>query len=692
MAGLKIFITVFLTLVAKDSVFSCSLRSHKHGSSHPCLSSTSDSTSTLHLTPVLKPQTISPPCDSSANPSSCSSSVHAPAISSTPTLSPDLSGSTPLISPTPLALTNNTDLLNSIIQILSSPAYSLQAGKAPTFDKSTLPSPSTSNAAQLPASGSKPLTTSLPCASGSSSSSSSILPNPSCDTVQSITVPIPKSPYEIDTATNTDIINFLLNKSSLVSPHSSLSDSKPTPLLPPCILFKPTLNKNVVPGTKPCSISHPAVPSLSVLPGVPRDSTPPPNHPVHEVLPLPVSEKPPASFLEHGSETAPEEFPAESNLPVSLPEVTPTSTPSLFSGYNPTFINLLLTLLLSNKAQMGSSPLIPTKTYDVHMPNVTSVPAPDKKLHTISPACSSSSSESTKSSCLPNVLNNQSNGTISPLQQILTSLTPTPASGISSGFNPEFIKLVIKNLLSNRTSTSIPFSSLVPLLRAKLNTTSIVSSTSNPILTSTVNRPLSELNSNVSSNNTFDSAPASDNNQNILISKNQELNNILIKLFTSYNASKTSIIPCSPSSTSYSSSTLNTTQISSVPCIPPITSLPGTLNKFPSLKSGLKPSFPSLIQSPIITPLQNVKSFPERVQHLAPIPIPYPTSPSSNIDLCRSKHKDLQLSSLPSTGVNPCLQNIVRPHTPHLPLPLPCSLSSTKLSSGCKHIYHPPSN
>ncbi|KAF0773919.1 mucin-5AC-like isoform X1 [Aphis craccivora] len=691
MAGSKIFITVLLTLVATDSVFSCSLRSHKHGSSHPCLSSTSESTSTLHLTPVLKPHTISPPCDSSANPSSCSSTVHAPAISSTPTLSPDSLGSTPLISPTPLALTNNTDILNSIIQILSSPAYSLHAGKAPTFDKSTLPSSSTSNAAQLPASDSKPHTTSSPCASGSSSSSSSILPNPSCDSIQSITVPIPKSSYETDTVTNTDIINFLLNKSSVVSPHSSLSNSKPTPLLPPCLLFKPTLNKDVVPGTKPCAISHHAAPSLSVLPGVPSGSTPP--HPVHEVLPLPVSEKPPASFLEHGSETAPEEFPAESNLPVSQPEVTPTNTEvdqSLFSGYNPIFINLLLTLLLSNKAQTGSSPLIPTQTHDVHTSNVTPVPDPDKKPHTISPACSSSSSESTKSSCLSNVLNNQSNSTISPLQQILTSLTPPPDSGISSGFNPEFIKLVIKNLLSNRTSTSIPFSSLIPLLRAKLNTTSIVSSTPNPIPMSTVNRPLSELNSNVSSNNTFDSAPASDNNQNILISKNQELNNFLIKLFTSYNASKTSISPCSPSSTSYPSSTLNTTQISPVPCIPLVKTLPGTLSKFPSLKSSSKPYFPSLIQSPIITPLSNVKSFPERVQHLAPIPIPYPTSPSSNIDLCRSKHKDLQLSSLPSTGVNPCLPNVVRPHTPHLPLP--CSLSSTKLSSGCKNIYHPLSN
>jgi len=447
----------------------------------------------------------------------------------------------------------------------------------------------------------------------------------------------------------------------------------------------------VVPGTKPCAISHHAAPSLSVLPGVPSGSTPP--HPVHEVLPLPVSEKPPASFLEHGSETAPEEFPAESNLPVSQPEVTPTNTEvdqSLFSGYNPIFINLLLTLLLSNKAQTGSSPLIPTQTHDVHTSNVTPVPDPDKKPHTISPACSSSSSESTKSSCLSNVLNNQSNSTISPLQQILTSLTPPPDSGISSGFNPEFIKLVIKNLLSNRTSTSIPFSSLIPLLRAKLNTTSIVSSTPNPIPTSTVNRPLSELNFNVSSNNTFDSAPASDNNQNILISKNQELNNFLIKLFTSYNASKTSISPCSPSSTSYPSSTLNTTQISPVPCIPLVKTLPGTLSKFPSLKSSSKPYFPSLIQSPIITPLSNVKSFPERVQHLAPIPIPYPTSPSSNIDLCRSKHKDLQLSSLPSTGVNPCLPNVVRPHTPHLPLP--CSLSSTKLSSGCKNIYHPLSN
>ncbi|XP_060847086.1 mucin-2-like isoform X2 [Rhopalosiphum padi] len=570
MAGLKICIIAVLTLqVAKDGVFSCTLRSHKHGSSHACLPSTSDSTPILNLTPDSKPHSISPPCGSSGSPSSCSPSVreNGTAISSTPTLSPDMSspGSKSLLPPTPSAPSNNTDILNSIIQLLSSPAYStLQA------------------------------------------------------------------------------------------------------------------------GTKPCVISHHVTPSLSILPRIPHGSFSPPNHQFHEVLPVPAPEKSPtltpASFPEHGPETAPEEFPAASNVPVSIPVVTEVETPSLIFGYNPVLINLLLKLLQSNQAQtVSSSPLIPTKTYDIHAPNVTPVSVPNIKPHTISPACSSSDSTIP---CLSNALHNQSNSSITPLQQIMTSLTPLPVSGISSGFNPEFMKLVIKNLLSNQNSSLTPLSSLIPLIQAKLNTTS----TPSPIPTSTFNRPLSESNSNVfntSSNNTFDSAPGpADTNQNLSINNNQDLTNILIKLMTSSNASKTSLVPCSSLPISYFGSTLNTTSSSPVLCIP---SMSDILSQFPSYKPDSKPSLSSLISNPIITPLSNIKSFPERVPNLIPTPTSYPIPPSSDINLCRSKHKELlKLSSMTSTGVNPCLQNVKRPHTPHLPLP--CSLPNTKLSSGCKHL------
>jgi len=456
------------------------------------------------------------------------------------------------------------------------------------------------------------------------------------------------------------------------------------PFSPPCHLLTPTLNKIVVPGTKPCVISHHVTPSLSILPRIPHGSFSPPNHQFHEVLPVPAPEKSPAltpaSFPEHGPETAPEEFPAASNVPVSIPVVTEVETPSLIFGYNPVLINLLLKLLQSNQAQtVSSSPLIPTKTYDIHAPNVTPVSVPNIKPHTISPACSSSDSTIP---CLSNALHNQSNSSITPLQQIMTSLTPLPVSGISSGFNPEFMKLVIKNLLSNQNSSLTPLSSLIPLIQAKLNTTS----TPSPIPTSTFNRPLSESNSNVfntSSNNTFDSAPGpADTNQNLSINNNQDLTNILIKLMTSSNASKTSLVPCSSLPISYFGSTLNTTSSSPVLCIP---SMSDILSQFPSYKPDSKPSLSSLISNPIITPLSNIKSFPERVPNLIPTPTSYPIPPSSDINLCRSKHKELlKLSSMTSTGVNPCLQNVKRPHTPHLPLP--CSLPNTKLSSGCKHL------
>jgi len=456
------------------------------------------------------------------------------------------------------------------------------------------------------------------------------------------------------------------------------------PFSPPCHLLTPTLNKIVVPGTKPCVISYHVTSTLSKLPRIPHGSSPPPNHQFHEVLPVSASEKSPAStpasFPEHEPEIAPEEFPAASNVPVSIPVVTSTYTPSLISGYNPLLINLLLKLLLSNQAQtVSSSPLIPTKTYDIQAPNVTPVSAPNIKPHTISPACSLSDSTIP---CLSNVLHNQSNSSITPLQQIMTSLTPLPVSGISSGYNPEFMKLVIKNLLSNQTSSVTPLSSLLPLIQAKLNTTS----TSSLIPTSTFNRPLSESNLNVfntSSNNTFDSAPRpTDTNQNLSINNNQDLTNILIKLMTSSNASKTSLVPCSSLPISYFGSTLNTTSLSPVICIP---SMSDILSQFPTYKPDSKPSYSSLISSSIITPLPNIKSFPERVPNLIPTPTSYPTPPSSDINLCRSKHKELlKLSSMTSTGVNPCLQNVIRPYTPHLPLP--CSLPHTKLSSGCKHL------
>ncbi|XP_022170005.1 flocculation protein FLO11-like [Myzus persicae] len=698
MADLKFFVILVMVLVAKEGVFSCSLRSHKHGSSHPCLPLTSDSTSDSQLTPVLN--TISSP-DSSSSPSTSLSSVHGngSAISSIPTISPDMSsqGSIPFIPPTASVPTDNMDILNSLIQLLSSPAFStLHASKTQTPDKSVLPSISTSNALQPSASTSMPHSTSLPCASGStSSSSSSILPaGPSYGSIPSIlnTIQIPKLPHSVSTpssGTNTDLKNTLIKISSLVPSAPYLSTSKPTPLSPPCSLFTPALNKNVVPGKKPCAIlSHPVGASLSVLPGVLRGSPSSSNHSV-QIL---VSEKLPAPVPEHVPEIAPEEFPAPSNVPVSIPIVTSTSTPTSFSNINPALIDLLRKLFVASQAKTGLSfPPIPTKTHAIPTFNAAPVSAPDIKPHTISPACGTSSESS--SSCSSSILHNQSNGSISRLQQILMSMTPPPVSSVSFGYNPEFMKLLIKNLLFNQTSSLPPSSSLYSLLRAKLNTTPIAPFAPNPIPASTTYRPLSELNPNVfnvSSNNIFDSAPAgSDTNQNTSISNDQYLTSILINILTSSNASKTSLLPCLPSTNSDSISSLNTTPVSYVPCIPPLSSLPDILNKFPNLTPSTNPSFPGLIPSPIIPSLPNIKPFPERLQNLNPVPTLTPTSypllPKSDINLCRSKHKgSLQLSSSTSTAVDPCLQNAIRPHTLHLPLP--CSLSHTKLSSGCKHV------
>jgi len=476
---------------------------------------------------------------------------------------------------------------------------------------------------------------------------------------------------------------------SLVPSLPYLSTSKPTPLSLPYPLFTPTLNKNVVPGKKPCAIlSHPVEPSLSVLPGVIRGSPSTSNRPV----PVPVSEKSPAPVIEHEPEIVPEEFPASSNVPFSTPALTSTSTPTSIPSFNPAFINLLHKLLVASQAKNGSSQ-IPSKTHAIPTFNATSISDPDIKPHIVLPACGTSPESS--SSCPLSTLHNQSNGSIYRLQHILRSMTSPPVSGISFGYNPEFMKLLIKNLLFNQSSSLPPLSSLYSLLQTKLNTTTIVPLIPNPITitTSTTSRPLSELNPNVfniSSNNTFDSVPTgSDTNQNTSISNDQYqyLTNILINHFTSSNVSKTS--PCLPSTNSHSISTLNSTPVSYVPCVPPFSSLPDILSKLSSITPGSNPSFPGLIPSPIITLLPNVKPFSEQVQNSTPVPIltptSYPLSLTSDINLCRSKHKGpLQLSRSTSTAVDPCFQNIIRPHTPHLPLP--CSLSHTKLSSDCKHV------
>jgi len=479
--------------------------------------------------------------------------------------------------------------------------------------------------------------------------------------------------------------------SSLVPSLPYLSTSKPMPLSLPCPLFTPTLNKNVDPGKKPCAIlSHPVGPSLSVLPGVLRGSPSSSNRPV----PVPVSEKSPAltpaPVLEHEPEIVPEEFPAQSSAPVSIPAVNSTSTPTSFSSFNPAFINFLYKLLVASQVKPGSS-LIPTKTHVIPTLNATSVSDPDIKPHIISPACGTSSESS--SSCPSSVLNNQLNGSISRLQHILKSMKTPPVSGISFGYNPEFMKLLIKNLLSNQTSLLPQLSSLYSHLQTKLNTTTIDPLIPNPITTSSTSRPLSELNPNVfniSSNNTFDSAAGSDTIQNISISNDQYLTDILINHLSSSNASKTSLFPCLPSTNSHSISTLNSTPVSSVPCIPPlISSLPDILRKLSSLTPGSNPFFPGPIPSPLITQLPSIKPFSEQVQNLTSVPnltpSSYPLSPTSDINLCRSKHKGpLQLPSSTSTAVDPCFQNVVRPHKPHLPLP--CTLSHTKLNSGCKHV------
>jgi len=427
---------------------------------------------------------------------------------------------------------------------------------------------------------------------------------------------------------------------------------------------------------------------LSELPDVLRGSPSSSNRPVLLPVPEKSSTLTPAPVLEHGPEIAPEEFPAPSNVQVSIPAETSKSTSTSSYSYNPAFVNFLHKLLVASQAKIefSSSPL-PTKTHVTTTLNPTPVSAPSIKPPTISPACGISSESS--SSCSSSIIHNHSNGSISRLQQILMSMAPPPVSGISFGYNPEFMKLLIKNLLSNHTSSLPPLPSLNSIIQAKLNTTSIVPLDSNPIPTSTTNRPLSELNPNVfniSSNNTFDSG--SDTNQNASISNDQFLTNILINLLTSSNASNTSLLPCLPSTNSNSISTLNTTSVSSVPCIPPFNSLPDILSKITNLKPGFNPSFPGLIPSPIITSLPNIKPFSEKVKNLNLLPTltptSYPLSSSSDINLCRSKYKKpLQLLSSTSTAVDPCLKNVIRPHTPHLPLP--CSLSHTKLSSGCKH-------
>jgi len=312
--------------------------------------------------------------------------------------------------------------------------------------------------------------------------------------------------------------------------------------------------------------------------------------------------------------------------------------------------------------------------------------------HIASSTCATSpGSNSCSSSVLPS-LSNASNlpteFTSVTIKPSLVRVPPIPvlAPGINSGYNSAFMKHLIKHLLYHSAITPPPLSSSLSSAQSLVNTTPVpppIPKISKPFLSSSSNGKSSALNHgvfNILPNKSSVPAPAPIINPNVPSTNNSAIISLLCKLLLSPSVSKTtpsSLNPDATLDTTPGSSLVPNPPTSFAPPKSPFDSLSDVLSKFPNILSGSTMPFPGLIPIPII-PLPLPKPFPE------PFPVPFP-EPVPNIIPVTPIPTHLPLLSC-------CHQKHLRPHhsTIRLPLtpPLPhlCSLSHSKLSSGCKNV------
>lgn len=565
------------------------------------------------------------PCVIPAGTGPCPSNEHLP---NTPTSrKPEITPAPPLpveTSTSPSANYNRA-LLNILVDMLSSSANNTSS-RTQSTSSPVIPSNLTSNSEPVPV---QVPTTCSSSASAFGSSSSNVLSSRQPCGSPVTPVPNPQLPPVAPSTSfpiipnNPRLTNLLLKLSSLIPVPAILPASKVTPAPSLCPLFTPALNKD---SSGPVS-----KPKVACCPNVPPLGAKSPcifcGLSKHKH-----SDSKPAQTFQIVPNSAPEEFPA------SIPELLPTSatsTPASTTVPPPT---------------LAPVPRVNISTFSGH--NSAVVNAFLKYL---------SSTQAPKS--------NTTVFTVTPPLVPIPPVPPTLAPGINSGYNLAFMKHLIKHLLYHSASIQPP-----PVAQFSVDTTpaSLPKIPKPPTGSNGTSSALNHGGFDISPNQSTTPAPAPTINQNASLTNNSAVISLLCKLLLS-----TSSVPNTTPSTIYSDPTSATTSIKVPPYYTPSPALSkqqfdlftDILSKFSNILSGS--TIPAPVPGPN-KPSSVPKPFPEPpVPRLIP-ETPAPTYPPL-LSGCHLKH------------LRPHHSSITRPLTPSLPSP--CSLSHSKLSSGCKHAW-----
>lgn len=667
--------------------------------SHALPHSCSGSNDTPHRPSVQTPHTISSACSDSPSDSSIPPSNVLPNRSNGIEPAPTPSVPMPVPPQPPFVYSNSyyQSLVHILIKLFSSspasaapPAPQVSSTVSPTspavadrISKPNIASPPCPPLSSLPCGSAptpvavnkvagrvpKPYAVPPPCASPSSSSLPGDLSRTPCGSV---------SPKTVDS----------------VSP-APVPASTSTPLSPLCSSLRtPAINTNSVPV--PVTIPAPFSDSTSFSsrsPGLSCGSS------SNLKVPTAVSAIPsPKAIQKTKFDNSSPRITAQTK-PFTPPVRVPSSALSTLSGHNSAIINYLIKLSLCTQAPItvtSSTPTLAISKLCSHiMPKLNTpsdlVPNPETSgFSSIPPHL--------KSGSLSKAQPNLSGGlfakpTLAPPPVPIS--IPTSTSGISSGYNPAFIKLLIKHLVSTPTSI-IPH--LLPsfnLTQPTLSTTTVPPLILNPFPKSNSSGPVSDLNptvSNIMLNKSSIlapfSTPAPTTVPKTSFSYNQDLINQLFKVLSaSSNDLKTPVTttPISSSSPpfSYDSNSIPTSTLAPSLFSKSDSSTPSSFDSASIEKSDLSSGSALTLPDDL---------FPIAVTHL-PVFNPLPTqvhgiiSPKSSLPfgLCHRKHSLLsKLPSSPSSqiDVSPCLRTFLRPLAPLSP---PCLKSTLKLKSGCKH-------
>lgn len=598
----------------------------------------------------------------------------------------------------------NQDFINHLIKLLTSVSVpaTLPDQLVPFVSPSILQFSPTSNFTPVPIPDSKSHKISPLCTS-SSSTPSNVLPCPPFGKVSpSKRIPAPGLPLPVPTPTPLETSGFLqkfmdlLQKPSSVTASSTSPAFHPPPLPPLLKLFTPALN--TTPVTKPISKPHTMSSPCAPLPGSNSYLSKLPDHPI---LSSKSNSIPVISVSTTISAPISAQTPNPTSALTSVSTTEPLQIPSspVILGHNSSIINLLFKNLFTPTPKASSTPvstvssasltpstsaLRPLFTPTVSTPPVsTAIP----ERHNISSSCSSSSGSS---SCLSNSLSNVSYNSTQHHQQIPEHKTSPPVplsiltatSGVSSGYNPAFMKLLLKQLLSESASLSPP----IQLSLSTLNTTPISTSIPDEFPKSVPYKAVDEPNPGVFisfEDSQSDSAAASASVQtttsSIPSSHNEELRKYLLKFLSNYqeplsspNSLSTSTVHTAPISTEAPS------QTSSSPSVSSDVTISNSLSEFISLTSG--PNLSTQLDPTSVKPNHIQESVEETTAEIdsnsESTSAPKLSSLLSHKPCCLKHRQTLQSSDSVLSVHDPCFQKIKRPLTSSLSSP--CSLTAPR--------------